>query len=160
MKISSAGWNTSTLSFSCNAQQEKNIWYTHASISQQKWNKRDDKKNSNNDTDVPLKRNELRIPAYDIHYKAIGNGKKSYHISTVAFNIRCNPKYSSLLKTLIARCSQNHKNNYTFIPYGFLQMKNPEIYIRHIIFQNDLIVSMAIIQIYSVTKTVMIDKVE
>ena len=60
----------------------------------------------------------------------------------------------------MARCSENHTNNFTFIPYGLLQMTNTETHIRHIIFQNNFIASMSIIPIYRVTKAAMINKVE
>lgn len=41
---------------------------------------------------------ELHIPAFDINYKTIENKNTKNRISTTAFEIRCNPKESSLLK--------------------------------------------------------------
>ena len=117
-------------------------------------------KNTNNDiTDEPHRKNEIVIPALDIHHKTVGNGNGADRISTTAFDIRCNPKDSSLLKTLMARCSEDPNNEFTFIPYGLLQMTNTETYRRQIIFQNNFIASMAIIPIYGVTKLAMNDKV-
>ena len=78
---------------------------------------------------------------------------------TTAFDIHCNHKYFSLLKTL-TRCSEDHKNNSTFIPYGLLQMTNTETYRLQAIFQNNFIASMAIVLIYGMTTTKMTDKVE
>ena len=111
-------------------------------------------------TDDPQRQNEILIPAFDIHHKTVGNGNGANRISTTAFDIRCNPKDSSLLKTLMARCSEDTNNDFTFIPYGLLQMTNAETYRRQIIFQNNFIASMAIIPIYGVTKAAMRDKVQ
>ena len=60
-------------------------------------------KKSCEDAEDRVKKNEVLIPAFGIHHKTIGNGNESNRISTTAFNIRCNPKYSSLLKNLMAR---------------------------------------------------------
>ena len=112
------------------------------------------------DTEGFQKKNEILIPTFDIHYKTVGNEKGSNMISTTAFDIPCNPKESYLLKTIIKRCLEDPNNDFTFIPYGPLQMTNAETYRRQIIFQNCFIVSMIIIPIYGVTKTAMTDKVE
>ena len=77
-----------------------------------------------------------------------------------SFDIRCNPKEYSLLKTLTARCSEDHNNNFTFIPYELLQITNTETYRRQIIFQNNFTASMTTIPINGGTKTAMIDKKE
>ena len=107
--------------------------------------------NSSDNTDDRLKKNELPIPAFDIHHKTISNGNRSNRISTISFDIRCNPKESSILKILLVRYSDDHNNNFVFIPYGLLQMMNSETYRRQIIFQNNFIASIAIIPIYGVT---------
>ena len=116
--------------------------------------------NSSDNTDDPLKKNELPISAFDIHHKTISNGNRSNRISTTSFDIRCNPKESSILKMLLARFSDDHNNNFAFIPYGLLQMMNSKRYRRQIIFQNNFVASMVIIPIYGVTKTEMVDKVK
>ena len=100
------------------------------------------------------------ILVFDIHHKTIGNGNESNRISTTSFDIRCNSKDSSLLKKLLTIYSEDHNNNLTFIPDGLLEMTRAEIYRRQIIFQNNFIVSMAIIPNYGATKTVTTDKVE
>ena len=110
-------------------------------------------------TEAPQNQNEIIISAFDIHHKTVGNGNGSNIISTTAFDIRCNPKDFSLLKTPMQRFSEDPNNNFTFIPYGILQMTNTETYRRHIIFQNNFIASMAIIPSYGVTKISMIGKV-
>ena len=110
-------------------------------------------------TDDPQRQNEIIIPAFDIYHKTVDNGNGANRISTIVFDIRCNPEYSSLLKTLMARFLEDPNNEFTFIPYGFLQMTNAETYRRQIIVQNNFIASMAIMPIYGVTKIAMIDKV-
>ena len=111
-------------------------------------------------TDDPQRQNEILIPAFDIHHKTVGNGNGANRISTIAFDIRCNLKDSSLLKTLMTRCSEDTNNEFTLILYGLLQMTNAETYRRQIIFQNNFIALMAIIPIYGVTKIAMTDKVQ
>ena len=118
------------------------------------------KNTSKESTDDPQRQNEILIPANDIHHKTVGNSNGANRISTTVFDIRCNPKDSSLLKTSMARCSEDTNNEFTFIPYGLLQMTNTETYRRNIIFQNNFIVSMAIIPICGVTKIAMPDKVQ
>ena len=76
--------------------------------------------NSSNDTDDPLKRNELLIPIFNILHIMVGNENGSNRISSISFYINFNSKYTSLLKTLLVRYSENHNNNFTFIPYGIL----------------------------------------
>ena len=110
------------------------------------------KNTSKESTDDPQRRNEILIPAFDIYHKTVGNGNGANRVSTIVFDIRCNPKDSSLLKTLMTRCSEDTNNEFTFIPYRLLQMTNAETYRRQIIFQNNFIASMAIILIYGVTK--------
>ena len=46
---------------------------------------------------------ELKILAFDIHQHIVGNGNNINRITTHAFEIRCNPKDSSLLITLLLR---------------------------------------------------------
>ena len=58
------------------------------------------------------------------------------------------------------RCSEDTNIEFTFIPYGFLQMKNAETYGRQIIFHSNFIASMAVIPIYGVTKIAMTDKLQ
>ena len=111
-------------------------------------------------TENPQKQNELIIPVFDIHHKTVGNGNGANRISTTAFDTRCNPKDSSLLKSLLARYSEDNNNNFIFISYDILQMTNVETYRRHISIQNNFIAPMAIILIYGVTKTTVTDKVE
>ena len=103
------------------------------------------KNTSKESTDDPQRQNEILIPAFDIHHKTVGNGNGENRIgngnganiiSTTAFDIRCNPKDSSLLKTLMTRCSEDTNNEFTFIPYELLQITNAETYRRQIIFQN------------------------
>ena len=95
-------------------------------------------------TDNPQRQNEILIPAFDIHHKTVGNGNGVNKISTTAFDIRCNPKESFLLKALMTRCSEDSNNEFTYIPYGLLQMTTAETYRRQIIVQNNFIASMAI----------------
>ena len=109
--------------------------------------------------DDPQRQNEILIPAFDIHYKTVGNGNRANMIPKTAFDIRCNPKDSSLLKKIMARCSEDLNNEFTFIPYRLLQITNVETYRRQINVQNNFIASMAIIPIYGVTKIAMTDKV-
>ena len=68
------------------------------------------KNTSKESTDDQQRKNEILIPAFDIHHKTVGNGNGANRISTTAFDIRCNPKDSSLLKTLMARCSEDPNN--------------------------------------------------
>ena len=94
------------------------------------------KNTSKESIDDPQRQNEILIPAFDIHHKTVGNGNGANRISTTAFDIRCNSKDSSLFKTLMARCSEDTNNEFTFIPYELLQITNAETYRRQIIFQN------------------------
>ena len=57
--------------------------------------------------DDPQRQNEILIPAFDIHYKTVGNGNRANMIPKTAVDIRCNPKDSSLLKKIMARCSED-----------------------------------------------------
>ena len=93
----------------------------------------------NDNTEDPLKKNQLLIPSFDIHHKTVGNENGSNHISTIVFAIKCNPKKTSLIQTILVRFSEDHNDNFTFIPYGLLQMTNVETYRRQIIFQNNYI---------------------
>ena len=110
-------------------------------------------------TDDPQRQNEILVPAFDIHHKTVDNENGANRISTTAFDIRCNPKDSSVLKTLMARFLEDPNNEFTSIPYGFFHMTNAETYRRQIIVQNNFIASMAIVPIYGVTKIAMTDKV-
>ena len=80
--------------------------------------------NSSDNINNLLKQNKLIIPVFDIHHKMIGNGNGPNRISTTALNIRCNPKYSSILQTLLARFLEDHNYNLTFIPYELTKMTN------------------------------------
>ena len=113
---------------------------------------------SSKNAENPQKQNEILIPVFDIHHKTVGNGNGSNRISMIAFDIHCNPKDSSIPKLLMARCSKDSNKDFTFIPYELLQMTNAETYRRQKIFQNNFIVSMAIIPIYGETKVAMINK--
>ena len=95
---------------------------------------------SSKDTEKFKKKNKILIPAFDIHHKTVDNRNGSNRISTTVVDICCNPKYYFLIKILMARCSEDPNNDFTFIPYRLLQMTNVEIYRRQIIFQNNLIV--------------------
>ena len=86
---------------------------------------------------MALKISEIFISAFDIYHKTIGKGNGKKLILTTAFDIRCNPEDSSLLKTLTVRCSEHHNNNLIYIPYRLLQMTNSKTYRRQIIFQNN-----------------------
>ena len=123
-------------SFHCNEQQEKKIsdvlMFVHLIEKEMKAMKNISKES----TDDPQRQNEIFIPAFDIHHKTVGNGNGENRISTTVFDIRYNPKDSSLLKTLMARCSEDTNNELTFIPYELLQITNAETYRRQIIFQN------------------------
>ena len=97
------------------------------------------KNTSKESTDDPQMQNEILIPAFDIHHKTVGNGNGANMISTTVFDIRCNPKDSSLLKTLMTQCLEDTNNEFAFIPYGLLQMTNAETYRRQIIFRTILL---------------------
>ena len=84
--------------------------------------------NSNDNTKDLLKKNELLIQAFDIYHKTVEKGNGSNRISTTDFDIRYNPNDSFLLKTLLARCSEDHINNFAFILYRLMQMTNVETY--------------------------------
>ena len=60
--------------------------------------------NSCNDIDDPLRMNELCILVFDIYHRTVGNENVRNHIPTIAFDVRCNRKDFSLLKTLMVRC--------------------------------------------------------
>ena len=105
------------------------------------------KNTSTESIDDPQRQSEILIQVFDIHHKTVGNGNGANRISTTAFGIRYNPKCFSLLKTLMSRYLEDTKNEFTFIPYGLLQMTNTETYRRQIIFQNNFIASIAIISI-------------
>ena len=60
---------------------------------------------------------EVRIPVFDIYHKIIGNGNGSERITISVYEIRCHPKDSTILKVLLAKCSEDLEKKIRFRPF-------------------------------------------
>ena len=80
---------------------------------------------------------EIHIATFDIHHKTIWNGNEKSHIPTSAYEIECHPDDSKIMKTLLARCSEDGNNDFSFIPYGLSHMTTNETYRWQIVLQKN-----------------------
>ena len=103
---------------------------------------------------------EIHIPAFEIHHKTIGNENGKSHITTSAYEIRCHPDKSKIMKTLLAKCSEDGNTNFSFILYGLSQITTNETYRRQIVLQNNILANMAVVPIHGISKKGMKDKAQ
>ena len=64
--------------------------------------------------------------AFDLSTKRVGFGNGTARVTTVAYEIRCHPAHTTLLKTILIQASVldpvlPSDNHIYFIPYGLLQ---------------------------------------
>ena len=79
-----------------------------------------------NRKDTNTQDNTIVFPAIDLSIKRVGFGNSTARLTTVAFEMRCNPSHATLLKPILIQApvldpvspSNNHIH---FIPYGLLQ---------------------------------------
>ena len=74
---------------------------------------------------------EVRISAFYIHHKLIGNEHGSKRITTSSYEIRCHPKDSKILKTLLENCSEDLEKKFDFVPFDRSQMSSNTKYCCH-----------------------------
>ena len=96
---------------------------------------------------------EIVFPAYDLHMRIISFGNGDKRISTIAFEVRCHPDNTSILKTVLSRISSDDKTpsfeeNVHFITYGLIQYSSPECYRHQIIMNNNFLHKLAIVIIF------------
>ena len=72
---------------------------------------------------------EIYFPVFDIHHKTIGNSNEKNRIMTSAYESRCHPDDSRIMKTLLGRCSEDDSNVFSFIAYGLTQTTTNTTYI-------------------------------
>lgn len=65
---------------------------------------------------------ELKIPAFDVHHKTIGNGNNKKYIYASTFEFRYHPDHYQLMKYLLVRCSEDPAKYVSFIPFGLSQI--------------------------------------
>ena len=78
----------------------------------------------NHDEDDEWK--EIFVPAFDLHMRRISFGNDDKRISTIAFEVRCHPDNSSILKTILSHISSDDKTPSSeetiyFVPYESIQ---------------------------------------
>ena len=74
---------------------------------------------------------EIVFPVFDLHVRRISFGNDDKRISTIAFEVRCHPYNSSILKPILPRISSNDKTPSSgetiyFVPNGLIQYSSPE----------------------------------
>ena len=72
----------------------------------------------------------------------------------------CHPDDSKIMKTLMARCSEDGSNDLVFIPYGLTQISTNMTYRRQIVLHNNFLAAMAVVPIHGISKTAMKEKLE
>ena len=76
--------------------------------------------------DITCSQQRIVIPDFDLSTKRIGFGNGSNRVTTIAYEIKCHPTHSTLLKSLLIKSSvldplQPSNSNIHFIPHGLIQ---------------------------------------
>ena len=112
----------------------------------------------NHDEDDEWK--EIVFLVFDLHIRRISFGNSDKLISTIAFEVRCHPDNTSILKTILSRISSDDKppsfeETVHFVPYGLIQHSSLECYRHQIIMNNNFLHKVAIIIIFNIDSEIM-----
>ena len=120
----------------------------------------EDMKILSNDAKTAQGYEETHLLVFNIRHKTIGNGNGKRRITTSAYENKCHPNDSKIMKALMVRCSEDGSNDFAFIPYGLTQMIANETYRRQIVLHNNFLAAMAVVPIHIISKTMIKEKVE
>ena len=74
--------------------------------------------------------NQITFPDFDLSTKKVGFGNSPHHVTTIAYEVKCHPDHSALLRVLLTRASVLDKTSpsestINFIPYGLINFPTP-----------------------------------
>ena len=101
--------------------------------------------------------NQIIFLAFDLSTKKVGFGNSPDRVTTIAYEIKCHPNHSALLKVLLTRASILDKNPQTihFILYGLINVSDSNTVKHQIIQQNQFIHNTTIMPIHNIDEDTM-----
>ena len=104
--------------------------------------------------------NQIIFPAFDLWTKKVDFGNSPHRVTTIAYEVKCHPDHSALLKVLITRASILDKtlpsdSTIHFIPYGLINVSDSNTVKHQNIQQNYFIHNTTIIPIHNIDKYTM-----
>ena len=104
--------------------------------------------------------NQIIFQAFDLWTKKVGFGNSPHRVTTIAYEVKCHPDHSALLKVLITRASVLDKTSPSdstihFIPYGLINVSDSNTVKHQIIQQHQFIHNTTIIPIHSIDEYTM-----
>ena len=101
-----------------------------------------------------------RIPCFNLSTKRIRFSNGSNRVTIIAYEIKCHPAHSTILKYLFIKSSvlepiQPSESNIHFIPNGLIKSINATIVKNQIIQQNCFLAQTGIVSILKIPKTTM-----
>ena len=100
------------------------------------------------------------FPAFDLSTKIIGFDNGFNRVTTIAYEIKCHPVHSTLLKCLLIKLSvldpiHPFDSNIHFIPHGLIQFTDATTVKTQITQQNHFLTQTGIVPIFSIPETTM-----
>ena len=104
--------------------------------------------------------NQITFPDFDLSTKKVGFGNSPHHVTTIAYEVKCHPDHSALLRVLLTRTSVLDKtppsdSTIHFIPYGIINVSDSNTVKHQIIQQNQFIHNTTIIPIHNIDENTM-----
>ena len=105
----------------------------------------------------PEHNNSITFPAFDLSTKRIGFGNGTHRVTTVAYEVKCHPKHSTILKSLLIKASvldplPPSDTNIHFIPHGLIQSTDATTVKNQLTQQNRFLSQTGIIPIFNITE--------
>ena len=99
--------------------------------------------------------NQIIFLAFDLSTKIVGFVNSPHRVTTIAYEVKCQPNHSALLKVLLTRASVLDKNppldsTIHFILYGIINVSDSNTVTHQIIQQNQFIHNTTIIPIHTI----------
>ena len=104
----------------------------------------------------PETTNSITFPAFDLSTKRIGFGNGTNRVTTVAYEVKCHPNHSTILKSLLIKASvldplPPSDTNIHFIPHGLIQSTDATTVKNQFTQQNRFLAQTGIIPIFNIT---------
>ena len=110
--------------------------------------------------DVETNQHRIVFPAFDLSTKRFGFGNRSNRVTTIAYEVKCHPAHSTLLKSLLIKSSvvypfPLYDTNIHFIPHGLIQSTDVTAVKNQIIQQNRFLAQTGIVPIFNIPEVTM-----
>ena len=102
-------------------------------------------------------KNSIIFPAFDLSTKCIGFRKGTNRVTTVAYEVKCNPAHFTILKSLLVKSSvldplPQSDTNIHFIPHGLIQSIDATTVKHQLTQQNRFLAQTGIVTIFNITE--------